>query len=369
MLKRTPLYESHKKLGGKMIDFGGWEMPIQYTSIIEEHTATREKAGLFDVSHMGEILLKGRSAKETLNRLVTNDIFLLTPKKAAYTFLTTEKGGVVDDILVYMINDDEFLLVVNASNTDKDYAWLKEKAAEFAAGLEVINCSSDYVQIAIQGPFAQTILKKLAKFDLDQIKFFSFDYVELCGEKVILSRTGYTGEDGFEVLCSPSRAEEIWSSLLEAGKNEGIKPVGLGARDTLRFESALPLYGHELGYDISPIEAGLKFFVKLNKDDYLGKSILKNQVERGTERLLAGIEIIERGIPRDGYRIEKGGEDVGYITSGAYSPTFKKGLAMALLKTDIVQPGNELDVVIRDKKVKAKIVKLPFYNKKTKVNT
>ena len=368
MLKRTPLYESHKKLGGKMVDFGGWEMPIQYTSIIEEHTAVREKAGLFDVSHMGEVVIKGSSAKEVLNKLVTNDIFSLKPKKAAYTFLTTETGGVVDDILVYMKNDNEFLLVVNASNTDKDYAWLKEKVAAYSTGVEVINCSSDYVQIAIQGPLAQTILKKLVDVDLDQIKFFTFDYVKLCGEEVILSRTGYTGEDGFEVLCSPSRAEEIWNKLLEAGKNEGIRPVGLGARDTLRFESALPLYGHELGNDLSPIEASLKIFVKFNKDDYLGKSVLKNQVEQGTARLLAGIELIERGIPRDGFRIEKDGEDVGYITSGAYSPTFKKGLAMALLRTDIVQPGNELDVVIRDKKVKAKIVKLPFYNKKTKVN-
>jgi aminomethyltransferase len=366
MLKRTPLYESHKKLGGKMVDFGGWEMPIQYTSIIEEHTATREKAGLFDVSHMGEILLKGSSVKEALNRLVTGNIFSLTPKKALYTFLTTETGGVVDDLLVYMINDNEFLLVVNASNTDKAFAWLKEKTA--GAGVELTNCSGDYVQISIQGPFAQTILKKITDFDLGQMKFFTFDYVELCGEKVILSRTGYTGEDGFEVLCSPSRAEEIWNRLLEAGKNEGIKPIGLGARDTLRFESALPLYGHELGNDISPIEAGLKFFVKLNKDDYLGKNVLENQVEHGTEKLLAGIEIIERGIPRDGFRIEKDGEDVGYITSGAYSPTFKKGLAMALLKTDIVQPGNEVDVIIRDKKVRAKIVKLPFYNKKTKSN-
>ena len=240
MLKRTPLYESHKKLGGKMVDFGGWEMPIQYTSIIEEHTAVREKAGLFDVSHMGEVVIKGSSAKEVLNKLVTNDIFSLKPKKAAYTFLTTETGGVVDDILVYMKNDNEFLLVVNASNTDKDYAWLKEKVAAYSTGVEVINCSSDYVQIAIQGPLAQTILKKLVDVDLDQIKFFTFDYVKLCGEEVILSRTGYTGEDGFEVLCSPSRAEEIWNKLLEAGKNEGIRPVGLGARDTLRFESALP---------------------------------------------------------------------------------------------------------------------------------
>jgi aminomethyltransferase len=363
MLKRTPLYESHKNLGGKMVDFGGWEMPIHYTAIIEEHLATREKAGLFDVSHMGEILIKGALAKAVLNKLVTCDMDTLKPKKTAYTFLPIETGGVVDDLLVYMINGHEYLLVVNASNTDKDYQWLKERVAELSPEVEVINLSEDYGQIAIQGPRAQAILQKLTEFDLAQIRFFAFDFVTLCGEEVIVSRTGYTGEDGFEIYCQAAHTAEIWGLLLEAGASEGIQPIGLGARDTLRFESALPLYGHELSADITPIEAGLKFFVKLEKDDFLGKSAMEKQVEQGIKRKLAGIEITGRGIPRDGYRIEKDGEDVGYITSGAYSPTFKKGLAMALLRADIVQLGNLLDVIIRDKKVEAKIVKLPFYKK------
>jgi aminomethyltransferase len=274
-----------------------------------------------------------------------------------------EKGGVVDDLLVYMIDDDEFFLVVNASNSDKDFLWLKSKVAELSSEVEVSNLSPEYGQIAVQGPQAQTILQKLTEFDLAQIRFFAFDYVPLCGETAIVSRTGYTGEDGFEIYCKAALTEEIWNALLQAGEEFGIQPIGLGARDTLRFESALPLYGHELGEDITPIEAGLKFFVKLDKGDFLGKGILEQQVEQGTARVLAGIEITGRGIPRDGYRIEKDGEDVGYITSGAYSPTFKKGLAMALLRTDIVQLDNELDVIIRDKKVAAKIVKLPFYKK------
>ena len=363
MLKRTPLYESHVSLGGKMVDFGGWEMPIQYTAIIEEHLATREKAGLFDVSHMGEVIVKGSLAKTVLSKLVTCNLELLKPKKIVYTFLMNEKGGVVDDLLVYMVSETEYFLVVNASNTDKDYQWLKEKIAQLSTEVEVINYSPDYGQIAIQGPLAQAILQKLTGFDLSQIKFFTFDHVQVCDEEVLVSRTGYTGEDGFEIYCKAAHTLKIWQALLKAGAGDGLQPIGLGARDTLRFESALPLYGHELSDDITPIEAGLKFFVKFGPADFLGQSILEKQVEQGTERILAGLEIVERGIPRDGYRIEKDGVDVGYITSGAYSPTFKKGLAMALLRTDTVALGNELDVIIRDKKVKAKIVPLPFYKK------
>ncbi|MCL1975070.1 MAG: glycine cleavage system aminomethyltransferase GcvT [Firmicutes bacterium] len=363
MLKRTPLYECHIDLGAKMVDFGGWEMPIQYTSIIEEHQATREKAGLFDVSHMGEIIMKGSSSRAVLGKLVAADLDALAPQKIAYSFFTMENGGVVDDLLIYMVSDTEYFLVVNASNTDKDFAWLKEKVAELSPEVEVINYSDDYGQIAIQGPCAQDILQKLTKFDLSLIKFFTFATITVCEEDVLVSRTGYTGEDGFEIYCKPSQATELWHALLKAGESDGLAPIGLGARDTLRFESALPLYGHELSADITPIEAGLKFFVKFGVDDFLGRDILERQVAQGTTRKLAGIEMIERGIPRDGYRIEKDGQDVGYITSGAFSPTFKKGLAMVLLQTDIVQIDNEVDVVIRDKKVKAKIVKLPFYKK------
>jgi len=365
MSMKTPLYETHKNLNAKMVDFGGWEMPLQYASIIDEHINTREKAGLFDVSHMGEITVKGSSAKEILNELITNDLNLLQAKKIAYSFLTNEKGGVVDDLLVYKISGDEFLLVVNASNTDKDYQWLIEKTSDMPGDFEILNRSHEYGQLAIQGPSAQVILQKLTGFNLDNITFFTFDSIIVCGkENVIVSRTGYTGEDGFEIYCDQSYTVEIWENILAAGVDEGIKPVGLGARDTLRFESALPLYGHELNEDITPVEAGLKMFVNLGKEKFLGKNILEEQINGGVQRKLTGIELIGRGIPRDGYRVEKDGKDVGYITSGTYSPTFKKGLAMAMLPANIVQPDNEVDVVIRDNKVKAKLVTLPFYKKK-----
>jgi len=365
MLKRTPLYKAHTGLGAKMVDFGGWEMPIQYSSIIEEHLAARQRAGLFDVSHMGEITIKGRGAKEVLNRLITNDLNLLQGNKAIYTLLPNERGGVVDDLLVYGISEEEFFLVVNASNTDKDYAWLSEKVAELSDAVEVTNRSNEYGQIAVQGPTAQGILQKLTDFDLNQIRFFYFDYVEICGTRAIVSRTGYTGEDGFEIYMEQAHAREIWGSLLAAGAAEGILPVGLGARDSLRLESALPLYGHELGDDITPIEAGLKYFVKLNKNDFPGKQILEKQIDEGAKRRLVGLELVERGIPRDGCRVEKDGMDIGYVTSGAYSPVFKKGLAMALLTAEAIEPEGETDIVIRNKRVKAKIVKLPFYRKKT----
>ena len=364
MLKRTPLYEEHLRRGARMVDFGGWDMPLQYTSIIEEHLATRERAGLFDVSHMGEIVVRGKAAKAALNRIVTNDLNLIRQYKVIYTLMLNKNGGVVDDLLVYMIDDDEFLLVVNASNTDKDYEWLKGNVAAFSADIEVNNRSADYGLLAVQGPSAQAILQKLAEFEVSGIKPFTFEFATLCGTEAIVSRTGYTGEDGFEIYCDSQHAEAIWNGLFAAGKEEGLQPAGLGARDTLRFESALPLYGHEVSDSISPIEAGLGFFVKLGKGDFLGKDVVEKQAVDGTGRRLAGIELLDRGVPRAGYRVEKDGEDVGFVTSGMHSPTFKKGLAMALLSVNAVQLDNDVDVVIRDKRVKAKIVKLPFYRRR-----
>ncbi|MCL2342863.1 MAG: glycine cleavage system aminomethyltransferase GcvT, partial [Firmicutes bacterium] len=339
MLKRTPLYEVHQALGAKMVDFGGWEMPLFYTSILEEHRATREKAGLFDVSHMGEIAVKGAGARAALDKLVTCDLGALSPKKIAYTFLMNENGGVVDDLLVYALGDNEFLLAVNASNTDKDYVWLRGKLAGSPA-VALQNRSAGYGQLAVQGPSAQEILQTLTNFDLGQIGFFAFDFVPLCGDDVLVSRTGYTGEDGFEIYCDSPRTEELWDALLRSGGSL-LRPVGLGARDTLRLESGLPLYGHELGEGITPIEAGLKFFVKLNKD-FLGKEILERQISEGAARKLVGVELIGRGIPRDGCRIERDGADVGYVTSGTYSPSFQRGLAMALLDAGAAEPGAEV---------------------------
>ena len=364
-MKKTALNGCHIALGAKLIDFGGWEMPVQYTGIVDEHIATREHAGLFDVSHMGEIWFKGKNAKNVLNMLITNDINQMQPKKVMYTPIPNEKGGVVDDMLIYMFGDEEFLLVVNASNIDKDFAWFKEKAFEISQEICVSNVSDEYSQIAIQGPNAQAILQEITDSDLSLIKFFCFENINLMGKTALVSRTGYTGEDGFEIYCTNEIVAGLWNELLQVGKAKGLVPVGLGARDTLRFEAALPLYGHEIYDDISPVEAALKYFVKPDKGDFIGKDIIAKQYTEGTMRKLYGIEMVERGIPRSDYRVEKEGKDVGYVTSGTHSPTFKNGLAMALLAVENIKIDDEVDVVIRDKRVKGKIVKLPFYKKKT----
>jgi aminomethyltransferase len=372
--KRTPLFEEHKALGANMVDFGGWEMPVQYNSILKEHLATREKAGLFDVSHMGEILLKGKGAREALNRLVTNDLAALATGGVMYTLLPNEQGGTVDDLLVYMLAEEALLLVVNAANTDKDYAWLRQKLTALAAQEPALgqvtleNVSSAYAQLAIQGPAAQEILQQLAACDLAQIRFFRCLQTEVLNRPVILSRTGYTGEDGFELYCSPEDAPGLWRALLEAGGEKGLLPVGLGARDTLRFEAALPLYGHELSDEITAVEAGLSPFVKLDKCSWPGKEILREQLVNGPRRILAGLELLERGIPRQGYDVARDGSLVGYVASGVYSPTFRKGLATVFVPPELAAPGTELEVLLRDNPVKAKILKLPFYRKKTKQN-
>ncbi len=365
-LKRTPLYEVHKALGAKLVDFGGWEMPVQYTQIIEEHICTREKAGLFDVSHMGEIRVTGKDAKKHLNTLLTNDLNLLVPKKIIYSPIPNPDGGVIDDLLVYMVNEEEYLLVVNASNTDKDFAWFDKKLRELSGeSVQVVNESAAYGQLALQGPLAQTILQQLVDFDLNNIAFFHYENLDIKGKKAMISRTGYTGEDGFEIYCQAKDTVDLWQMIMAAGKEFGILPIGLGARDTLRFEAALPLYGHELADNISPIEAGLKFFVKLDKEDFIGKTAIKTRAEGAMSRKLVGIELSERGVPREGCRIEKDGKDIGYVTSGTFSPTFKKGLAMALIAIEYALPDTTLDMIIRDKKVPAKVVKIPFYKKKT----
>ena len=375
--KRTPLYETHAGLGAKMIDFGGWEMPLQYSSIIEEHLATRERAGLFDVSHMGEIMVKGPGARAALDRLVTADLTKLRTGRIQYSFITNDRAGVVDDLLIYGKSEDELLLVVNAANTDKDFLWLCEGIAAIDMRVSVENQSADYGQIAIQGPLAQSILAKCTDYDLATIRYFAFAAASVCGCEVLVSRSGYTGEDGFEIYCRSGQTRAIWDGLLAAGRGQeqnpgqgqNLIPVGLGARDTLRFESALPLYGHELSDEITPVEAGLAVFVKTDKTPYLGSDVLAAQISGGAARRLVGIELTDRGIPRQGYAVQKDGSQIGFVTSGMYSPTFKKGLAMALLSTGAsdgaIGPGDTVDVDIRGKTVGARIVPLPFYRKKS----
>lgn len=361
-LKRTPLFEVYKDYGAKTIDFGGWDLPVQFSSIKEEHEAVRTKAGLFDVSHMGEIEVKGTNSLKYLQKMMTNDISKLKNSGAQYTAMCYENGGTVDDLLVYKIEDDHYLLVVNASNIEKDFNWLQDHAE---GNVELKNLSEDMAQLAIQGPLAEKVLQKLAGTNLSDIGFFKFQQdVDLNGKKALVSRTGYTGEDGFEVYCDAQDAVALWIEILEAGKEEGVLPCGLGARDTLRFEANLALYGQELSPEITPLEAGIGFAVKVNKEaDFIGKEVLKNQKENGVPRKLAGIEMIDRGIPRHGYPVYKGEELIGEVTTGTQSPTLKKNIGLVLIKKEHAEPGTDLEVEIRGKRLKAKIAATPFYKR------
>lgn len=361
-LKRTPLFEVYQNYGGKTVDFGGWELPVQFSSIKEEHEAVRTKAGLFDVSHMGEIEVKGPNSLPYLQKMMTNDLSKLKISGAQYTAMCYENGGTIDDLLVYKLDEDDYLLVVNAANTDKDYEWLKKHEVE---GITITNTSPQISQLALQGPLAEEVLQKLTDEDLQTIGFFKFKQdVEIIGKKALVSRTGYTGEDGFEIYCKSEDAVELWNAILEAGKDEGVLPCGLGARDTLRFEATLALYGQELSPEITPFEAGIGFAVKVNKEaDFIGKSALKEQKEKGVSRKIVGIEMIERGIPRHGYSVFQGDKKIGEVTSGTQSPTLKKNIGLALLDIDYTELDTEVEVEIRTKRIKAKVIPTPFYKR------
>ncbi|SFA44988.1 aminomethyltransferase [Parageobacillus thermantarcticus] len=362
MLKRTPLFAVYERYGAKTIDFGGWELPVQFSSIKEEHEAVRTRAGLFDVSHMGEFVVKGNDSLSFLQKMMTNDVAKLKDGRAQYTLMCYEDGGTVDDLLIYKKAEGHYLLVVNAANIEKDFAWLNE---HLVGDVELANISQEIAQLALQGPLAEQVLQKLTNTELSAIRFFSFqDEVSMNGIKTLVSRTGYTGEDGFEIYCRAEDAIALWEAILEAGKEEGVLPCGLGARDTLRFEAALPLYGQELSKDITPIEAGLGFAVKTNKDaDFIGKDVLKKQKEEGTARKLAGIEMMDKGIPRHGYKVFANGEEIGFITTGTQSPTLKKNIGLALIKSEFTEVNTEVEIEIRGKRLKAKVVTTPFYKR------
>ena len=363
-MKRTPLYENHVRLGGRMIDFGGWELPVQYTGILEEHESVRHKAGLFDVSHMGEIALTGPDAQSFIQHLVTNDISKAADGQAVYSPMCYPDGGVVDDLLVYRLGAENYLLVVNAANADKDYAWILK---HLSGDVKAENVSDQWAQLALQGPKAQAILQKLTDYPVADIRFYRFaPGVRVAGVEVLVSRSGYTGEDGFELYVAPADAPALWDALLDAGKDEGLAPCGLGARDTLRFEAALPLYGQEISADISPLEAGLSRFVKLDKPEFIGKEALEKQAAEGLKRKIAGIEMVGRGIPRSHYEVEKDGQPIGFVTTGSVSPTLKKNIGLALIQSEYATDGMELDIVIREKPVEARVIPIPFYTKKYK---
>ncbi|RTR35250.1 glycine cleavage system aminomethyltransferase GcvT [Robertmurraya yapensis] len=361
-LKRTPLFDIYKNYGGKTIDFGGWDLPVQFSSIKEEHEAVRTKAGLFDVSHMGEIEVKGPNSLPYLQKMMTNDISKVSTGGAQYTAMCYENGGTVEDLLVYKRADEDYLLVVNAANIEKDYAWLEKHLED---GVTIHNISGNVAQLALQGPLAEAVLQKLTATELDKIGSFKFQKdIEVAGKNSLVSRTGYTGEDGFEIYCASEDAVHIWNSILETGKEEGVLPCGLGARDTLRFEATLALYGQELSPEISPLEAGIGFAVKLNKEaNFIGKEALVKQKENGVPRKLVGIEMIERGIPRHGYAVYSGDEQIGEVTTGTLSPTLKTNIGLALLDQAYSTLETEVEVEIRGKKVKAKIIPTPFYKR------
>ena len=363
-LKRTPLFPLYEGHGAKTIDFGGWDLPVQFSSIKEEHETVRTKAGLFDVSHMGEIEVKGMDSLPFLQSVMTNDIALLQDGDILYTAMCYENGGTVDDLLVYKRKENDYLLVVNAANTDKDFEWLMKHVFE---DVELTNTSLEVAQLALQGPLAQKTLQKLTTTDLNEIKNFKFvEDIDLNGVKALISRTGYTGEDGFEIYCKESEAQQLWKMILEAGEDLGVQPIGLGARDTLRFEARLALYGQELDADISPLEAGIGFAVKLNKEaDFIGKEALRKQKEEGgMNRKIVGIEMIERGIPRHGYKIYSGSEEIGHITSGTQSPTLNKSIGLAILKSEFTSMDTEVSIEVRPGKfAKAKVVSTPFYKR------
>ncbi len=357
---RTPLYETHLKYGGRIVEFAGWELPVQYEGIIAEHRAVRQAAGLFDVSHMGEITVKGPNAQRQLQYLLTNDFTSMQPGDVRYSPMYYESGGTVDDVLVYKLAQDDYLVVVNASNKDKDYKWMLDHN-RFEA--EIQDVSHRYAQLALQGPQAEAILSKVIDKAHIPPKYYTFEIITLFDRVCILSRTGYTGEDGFELYVEPADAPFLWETLMEAGDDLGLVPAGLGARDTLRLEAAMPLYGHELSAEISPLEAGLGRFVKLEKDDFIGKSALAGQKAAGLMRKRCGLEIMDKGIARDGAQVLLDGCPIGLVTSGTKAPWLEKPIAMAMINTQHAIIGNEVEVDVRGRLLKATIVKLPFYKR------
>ncbi|MDF2922237.1 MAG: glycine cleavage system protein [Paenibacillaceae bacterium] len=364
-LKRTPLFPCYGDFpGARCIDFGGWELPVQFSGIVQEHEAVRQKAGLFDVSHMGEFMVTGPDAESFLQRMTVNDAARLVDGQAQYSMMCYPEGGVVDDLLVYRLGEQRYMLVVNASNLDADYVWLSSHLD--GADVTLRDESAQTALLALQGPLSAEVLARVTDAAAEELEPFRFmEGGTVCGCKALISRTGYTGEDGFELYVGAEDAPVVWRGLLEAGAAYGLVPVGLGARDTLRFEARLPLYGQELSRDISPLAAGLGMFVKLDKGDFIGREALAAEKQEGASRKLVGIEMVDRGIPRSHYPVYAGeeGERIGEVTTGTQSPTLKRNVGLALLSKDYAAPGTGVWVEIRGKRLKAVVVKTPFYKR------
>lgn len=352
--KRTCLYDKHVKLGALISPFGGFDMPIQYSTIIDEHQAVRNDCGVFDVSHMGEVTVKGKDAERYVQHIFTNDVSKIEPGQILYGMMCYDNGGTVDDLLVYKMAVNDFFLVINAANIDKDWQWMQENAKGF--DIELVNRSEDYGQVAVQGPNAETVVEEVLGLECKDLTFYT---VKTIGD-IIISRTGYTGEDGFEIYASHNYICECWDKLIESGR---CKPCGLGCRDTLRFEVGLPLYGDELSADISPVMSGLSMFCKLDKEEFIGKEALAAQKANGVEKRVIGIELEGKAIPRNGYAVVKDGETVGEVTTGYHSISTDKSVCMALVKAEFAKLGTPLEMQIRKKTFPGVVVKKRFYDK------
>jgi aminomethyltransferase len=360
-MKNTSLADIHEGLGAKMVPFAGYNMPVQYEGVNAEHETVRNAVGVFDVSHMGEFLLTGENALALIQKVTSNDAATLEIGKAQYSCLPNNDGGIVDDLIVYKIKEEQYLLVVNASNIEKDWNWISKHND---LGVEMKNLSDDYSLLAIQGPKAVEAMQSLTSIDLSAIKYYHFEVADFAGiEHVIISATGYTGSGGFEIYCKNSEVEQVWNKVFEAGAAFGIKPIGLAARDTLRLEMGFCLYGNDIKDTTSPLEAGLGWITKFNKE-FTNSANLKAQKDAGVSRKLVGFEMVDRGIPRHDYEIVDGnGNNIGIVTSGTQAPSLGKAIGMGYVKTEFSAVDSEIYILIRDKKIAAKVVKMPFYKK------
>ena len=365
-LKKTPLHASHVVLGARMVPFGGWDMPVEYSGITAEHNAVRTAAGLFDVSHMGEVEIAGKGALEAVQHITSNDASKLQIGQIQYSGLTSPEGTFVDDLLVYRFGLSHFLLVINAGNIDKDWAWISSKAKEAVPDVATVNSSSRYALIAIQGPKAEQILQTQTAIDLPAIKYYWFAHGEIAAVRGTVSRTGYTGEDGFEIMIPPAMAPTVWDALLQAGKPHGLIPAGLGARDTLRLEASMRLHGNDIDDTTTVVEADLNWIVGWNKPAFLGRDVLHAQKANGTTRTLVGFEMTERAIGRHGHPVFHHGQPVGVVTSGTQTPFLKKAIGMAYVPPALKAPGTELEIDIRGRRAKAVVVAMPFYKRPKK---
>jgi glycine cleavage system T protein (aminomethyltransferase) len=359
-LKRTALNAVHKAAGARLVEFGGWEMPVEYSGITQEHLAVRTRAGLFDVSHMGELEVRGPQALALLQYVTSNDVSRLKPFQAQYTALMYARGSPVDDCIIHRLGEDYFLICVNAANAEKDYDWIVQHNTFDAL---IRNVSADYSQLAIQGPRAADIVAKTTGGRIRELRYFECMETRCCGVEGLLARTGYTGEDGFEFYFPPAESERVWNAWLEAGGPEGLVPAGLGARNTLRLEAAYPLYGHELDEETTLLEANLGWICKFDKGNFLGREALLEQRERGTGKKLAGFEMADRGIARDGYPVLIAGRAVGHVTSGSPAPFLKKNIGLTYLPPSQAEVGQEIEIEIRGRPVPARVVSLPFYKR------